>query len=159
MGAMREGNRHSLRRWRRHGTAKGGATYRTRLPARRAKDGRARQGIGMEARSFGRSPARLRRLRRCAKITSATWMMTMGPRCFCRLFPSQDDSYVAIPAEPAEVIFAHRLNQRHAERRRHHTQRPPRRFRGGTCAGTAPCGDGIPGGEEATRALQRTSPS
>ena len=33
----------------------------------------------------------------------------MGPGCFCRLFPSQDDSYVAIPAEPAEVIFAQRL--------------------------------------------------
>ena len=43
-------------------------------------------------------------LGRCAKITSATWMLTMRPRCFCRLFPSQDDSYVAIPAEPAEVI-------------------------------------------------------
>src|SRR5208337_3707868 len=48
--------------------------------------------------------------RRCAKITSATWMRTMGPRCFCRLFPSQDDSYVAISAEPAEVIFAQRLS-------------------------------------------------
>src|SRR5271157_4335199 len=64
----------------------------------------------MEVRSFGRSPARLRR-----------------------------------------------LHQRHAERLRHHTQRPPRRFRGGTCAGTAPCGDGIPGGEEATRGSPKSS--